>query len=119
MQSIKLLEEINIRDESKEELLPGMAVDFPYLATRADLNRYMALGAPWHWHKAVELFYVESGCVEYTTPHGKRAFPAGSGGFVNANVLHMTCVTDGNLPNVQLLHLFDPVFLAGGHGSRI
>ena len=119
MESIKLLEEINIRDESKEELLPGMALDFPYLATRADLNRYMALGAPWHWHKAVELFYVESGCVEYTTPHGKRTFPAGSGGFVNANVLHMTCVTDGNLPNVQLLHLFDPVFLAGGHGSRI
>ena len=28
MASIKLLEEINIRDENKEELLPGMASDF-------------------------------------------------------------------------------------------
>lgn len=26
----------------------------------AVLNRYMNQGAPWHWHKAVELFYVES-----------------------------------------------------------
>lgn len=74
---------------------------------------------PWHWHKELELFYVESGALEYTTPGGKMVFPAGSGGLVNANVLHTTTPCPGGGKTVQLLYLFDPLLVAGTPGSRI
>ncbi|MPN13731.1 hypothetical protein SDC9_161055 [bioreactor metagenome] len=74
---------------------------------------------PWHWHKELELFYVESGSLEYTTPGGKIMFPAGSGGLVNANVLHTTSPCPGAGKTVQLLYLFDPSLIAGAPGGRI
>lgn len=113
------LNTIDIQSKNKEEILPEFSEDFPYLASRAELDRYLPLGVPWHWHRTLELFIVESGCVEYTTPQGKWIFPAGSGGLVNANVLHSTSVRPADGPNIQLLHLFDPAFLSGGHGSRM
>lgn len=104
---------------SNEELLPGFSPDFPYIATCAELSRYRDPMVPWHWHPTVELFYMESGTLEYTTPNGKWVFPAGSGGFVNSNVLHTSRIKPSADSTVQLLHLFDPVFLAGEHGSRM
>ncbi len=104
---------------SKEELLPGFEKDFPYIASRAELDKYIGRYVPWHWHKAVELFYMESGSIEYDTPGGKRLFPAGSGGLVNSNVLHMTKAVSQREKNIQLLHIFDVSLLAGEQGSRI
>ncbi len=99
---------------SKEERLPDFASDFPYIASHADfIGRFV----PWHWHKAVELFYMQSGTLEYYTPKGKKVFPTGSGGLVNSNVLHMTKPqAEGT---IQLLHIFDPSFIAGEQGCRI
>ena len=110
---------IELDESSREELLPGFAREFPYIASRAELDCYPQPEVPWHWHGPVELFYMESGCLEYETPHGKQSFPAGSGGFVNANVLHTSRWHRGDEQNVQLLHLFDPVLLCGEHGSRM
>lgn len=62
---------------------------------------------PWHWHDAVEFFYVESGCIEYSTIHGKLTFPAGSGGFINSGVIHMMRWTDSGNSNVLSLYKFD------------
>ncbi len=53
---------------SKEELLPDFEEDFPYIASRAELDKYIGRFVPWHWYKTVELFYMESGCLEYNTP---------------------------------------------------
>ena len=75
---------------SKEELLPDFESEFPYIASNAELDKYVGRSAPWHWHKAIELFYMESGTLEYYTPKKKLSFSAGSGGFINSNVLHMT-----------------------------
>lgn len=116
MRNIRGLE---MNESSREELLPGFSADFPYISTCAELDRYMEPLVPWHWHPTVELFYMESGCLEYTTPHGKWVFPAGSGGFVNANVLHTTNWKPSADSNVQLLHLFDPSLISGGHGNRM
>lgn len=116
MQHIRQIQRNSI---SKEEELPGLDPSFPYIATCAELDRYRESCVPWHWHRAVELFYLESGCLEYTTPGGTWVFPAGSGGFVNTNVLHTTHPRRGAAPVLQLLHLFDPVLLAGEHGSRL
>ncbi len=104
---------------SKEELLPDFASDYPYIASRVDLDQHIGRYTPWHWHKAVELFYMESGSLEYHTPGGKLLFPAGSGGMVNSNVLHMTKAISQTEKNIQLLHIFDVSLLAGEQGSRI
>ena len=96
--------EVHFYNGTKEELLPGFEKDFPYIASRAELDRYIECYVPWHWHRTVELFYVESGSVEYDTPKGKILFPAGSGGMVNSNVLHMTKAISKYEKNVQLLH---------------
>lgn len=62
---------------------------------------------------------MESGSLEYDTPGGKLLFPAGSGGMVNSNVLHMTKAMSRTQENIQLLHIFDVSLLAGEKGSRI
>lgn len=116
---MKSVQSIEFYTGSKEEQLPDFADDFPYIASRSELDKYIGRFAPWHWHRAVELFYMESGSLEYHTPHGKTVFPAGSGGMVNANVLHMTKATSRAERNVQLLHIFDTSLLAGEQGSRI
>ena len=46
-------------------------------------------------------------------------FPAGSGGMINPNVLHMTKAISQREKNIQLLHIFDVSLLAGEQGSRI
>lgn len=116
---MKNIQSIELNDSSKEELLPGFSPDFPYIATCAELDKYLESIVPWHWHRTVELFYMKSGSLEYTTPKGKWTFPASSGGFVNSNVLHSTSFQASIDSNIQLLHLFDPSFLSGEHGSRM
>lgn len=110
---------IQLIQGSNEELLPDFSPDFPYIATRALLDRYREPSTPWHWHRTVELFYMESGTLEYTTPNGKWVFPAGSGGFVNPNVLHTSRVIPSGNETVQLLHLFEPELISGGQSSRM
>lgn len=102
--------------ENSEELLEGFAADFPYVSSRALLDQYTVF---WHWHRAVELFYVACGSLEYHTPMGRTAFPAGSGGLVNTGVLHTTRPQGGAGPTVQKLHLFDASLLAGQTEGRI
>ena len=116
---MKNIQSIQLIEGSNEELLPGFSPDFPYIASRALLDRYIESAVPWHWHRTVELFYMESGTLEYTTPYGKWVFPAGSGGFVNSNILHTSKVIPSGEETVQLLHLFEPELLSGEQTSRI
>lgn len=112
---MKDIREVKFHAGSKEELLPDFTQTFPYIATRVEMDHYPGRTAPWHWHGAVELSYTQQGCMEYHTPGGMELVPAGTAVLVNANVLHMTTAE----PNtVQLLHIFDPAFLALP-GSRI
>jgi len=110
------IQSFTMQERNRQEVLPGFHKDFPYIATRAELDKYTV---PWHWHPAVELFYIESGVLEYTTPGGTQIFPAGSGGFLNSNILHTSRVCPSSDATVQCLHIFDPLFLAGERGSRI
>ena len=116
---MKIIRSIEYHTGTQEEKLPDFNPDFPYIYSRAELDYYRESFVPWHWHKAVELFYIESGEITYHTPNGTFTFPAGSGGFVNSNVLHMTTFRLHREKNVQLLHIFDPVFIAGNQGSLI
>ena len=110
---------IEFHTGSKEELLPDFVSDFQYIASRVELDKHIDRFVPWHWHKAVELFYMQSGKLEYYTPKGKMVFSTGSGGMVNSNVLHMTRSQAEAKGTVQLLHIFDTSFIGGEPGSRI
>ena len=116
---MKNIQGIQLIMESNEELLPDFFMDFPYICSCVEFDKYIDPVVPWHWHHAVELFYIKSGRVEYTTPNGKWIFPAGTGGFVNSNVLHSSRVSSTKDGTVQLLHLFDPELLSGGISNRI
>lgn len=116
---MKEIDSIQLFPGTDEEMLPGYSPDFPCITTRARLSRYPQPLIPWHWHSTIEVFYLERGVLEYGTPGGTWVFPAGSGGFVNANVLHSTRVVPSGDAAVQLLHLFDAAFLSGGTGNRL
>ena len=114
---MKLVREIDFLAGSREEQLPDFESDFPYIASCAELDQYAEGIVPWHWHKAVEVFYIEHGKLEYTTPNGHYVFPKGSGGMVNSNVLHTTKPQGNN--TVQLLHIFDTSLVGGAPENRI
>ena len=116
---MQIIHSIQLHSGSNEENLPGFTPEFPYIASRAELDHYREFFVPWHWHKAVELFYMESGEIRYHTPGGTEVFPAGTGGMVNSNVLHMTEMFSRTEENVQYLHIFDPVLIAGAYGNLI
>lgn len=99
-----------------EEFLEEISDSWPYVLERAELDRYPHRSCPWHWHQEVELFYVQSGSLEYRTLRSVTSFGTGSAGFVNAGVYHMTHATDEGSGTVQLCHIFRPSLLedAGG-----
>lgn len=113
------IQRIEFGTGSKEELLPNFTSAFPYIASYVELDKHAERSTPWHWHKTVELFYIEGGALEYYTPKGKTLFPAGSGGMINSNVLHMTKAASQTEKNIQLIHIFDTSFIAGEQGSQI
>lgn len=110
---------INLEPGNKEEILPGFSEDFPYIATCAEFDSYLIPEVPWHWHNALELFYMEAGELQYVTPQGVTIFPKGSGGLVNSGVLHASRWETSPGGSIQLLHLFEPELLSGKPGSRI
>lgn len=116
---MRITRSLEFQTGSKEEKLPYDTPDFPYLASRAELDFYREPFVPWHWHNAIELFYMESGELKYYTPHKSFVFPAGTAGMVNANVLHKSQILTHAEDNIQLLHIFDPQLLAGVHDSLI
>lgn len=117
---MKEIHKVERNSATNEELLPGFTQEFPYIASCVEIDRHIGRIVPWHWHRAVELFYMESGgALEYTTPDHVMVFPAGSGGFINSNVLHMTKPYAGERNSRQLLHIFDPSLISGGPGNRI
>ena len=116
---MQTIQNIQFYQDTREERLPGFAPEFPYIATRCEIGGDTYRFAPWHWHQAVELFVIQSGTLVYDTPARRLVFPPGSGGFVNSNVLHMTEMLSRTEENVQYLHIFDPVLIAGAYGNLI
>ena len=94
-----------------EECIEEISDAWPYVLERAELDRYPHRSCPWHWHQEVELFYVQSGSLEYRTLRQRMSFGAGSAGFVNAGVYHTTRATDEGCGTVQLCHIFRPSLL--------
>lgn len=111
--------ELEFKPGTQEEKLPEFNPDFPYICTWAELPKNTVQSVPWHWHQAVEIFYVEQGQVVHSTPSGEIIFPAGSGGMINSNILHSARVYAAEAGHRRRQHLFDPVLIAGNTGGRI
>ena len=94
--------------------MPSFDESFPCISTRYPFHQGQQV--PWHWHGEAELFYIESGELEYATASGKLRFRAGEGGFLPGGVLHSSLGESGG---VQLLHIFDPLLISGSRGSRV
>lgn len=77
---MKLIRGIEFCAGSREERLPDFDPDFPYIASRVEMDFYPERFVPWHWHSAVELFYMESGSLEYSPPRGRPCSPRGRSG---------------------------------------
>lgn len=111
--------EIELKPNTNEEVLPDYHRDFLYTGTRAYFN-LQNNQCRWHWHKAVELFFIESGALEYVTSNGVVLLEAGDGGLVKSGVLHMTKLPEQRVSHcTQLVHLFDLTLITGHEGSRI
>lgn len=110
---------IHYKNNSKEELFPDFGPDFPYTCSYVEFDQCIGGRIPWHWHKEVEMFYIEKGTLEYNTPGGTVIFPAGSGGLVNSNILHATKSLDSKKDTIQLDHIFDTSLISGQHGSLL
>ena len=110
---------VTFRCGTEEELLPHFHPSFPCISTFLEFSKDEEHYYPWHWHKAVEIFYVEKGWLVHETPLGEITFPAGSGAIINANVLHSAKAYASDAGHRKLHHLFDPILIAGAAGSRI
>lgn len=108
---------VRLKPGTREEIVPELDETFPCLTDVYGL--YPGDMVPWHWHKGIELFYVESGCIEYVAPSERFVFSAGTGGMINSDVPHMAESDQGADAGVQHLHMFDPMLIAGSPGSRI
>lgn len=71
---MKNVQRIEFHAGSKEELFSGFSGDFPYIASRAELDKYIGRFVPWHWHKAVELFTWKAAALNTTHPEEKYCF---------------------------------------------
>ena len=111
---MKQVSGVQFKPGTSEESLPEYDPAFPCISTRYRMEA--GRGAPWHWHSAAELFYIEEGTLEYFTPSGQQVLGKGWGGFLCPNVPHATLAAGDGM---QTLHLFDPRLISGGGGGRL
>ena len=50
---MKNIHSIEFYTGSKEELLPGFEKDFPYIASRAELDKYIGCYVPWQKNRTL------------------------------------------------------------------
>lgn len=103
---------IEVLPGGREELVKDISESFPYHFVFSDHDRYQKRSVPWHWHREVEMYYVESGSMECETPHGRALLDEGDAGFVNANVLHRTLAANGEAGVRSYVHMFRPALIA-------
>ncbi len=109
---MKQTQSYHINQTTLEESVKHITPEFPYMANLCDLHFCPGNTFPWHWHKEVEFFYMREGRLEYHLPSGSYTFDKGEGGFINANVPHMTRCEEKD-PCVQIEHIFLPQMLGG------
>lgn len=107
---MKTSAELELKGGTNEE---SMILDpaFPYLGQRVLINEHAQGFIPWHFHEAIEIFYMEKGAMIYESPHRRIVFEQGDCGFMNSGVLHIAKPLNQS-ESVFLLHSFLPTLIA-------
>ena len=71
---MKNIHSIEFYTGSKEELLPGFEKDFPYIASRAELDKYIGCYVPWHWHGQWNFFIWKAAVLNMIRQEEKYCF---------------------------------------------
>lgn len=105
-----------ITDQNQVEKIDGMTVEFPYCMHERNLTDFVV---PWHWHKELELGYIEQGVSIIRTINQEYPVHQGDGFFINTNVVDTKINGNPGSPTLEINHIFHPIFIGGHFGSRI
>lgn len=104
-------------DERRREISETGTDLFPISAFYNDLNQMPCKEIPWHWHKDVELIYIDHGSLNVSIQQDEILLQAGEGLFINTNILHAV----KQQPDQCIFYsfVFSPELISGGHFSII
>ena len=98
-----------ITDETMRETLSHGSEDYPFCYYPEDLWDYDFHCVDWHWHSEVEFAVVKEGTVVVLAGSHRYVLPAGTGFFINSQVIHRFETTEHAFtPNI----VFSPTLLA-------
>lgn len=83
--ALSICDTISVMDETGKEITQRGTPLFP---ASCYLDRISETPVPWHWHDELELFIVISGTAEAVIGTDRVILPAGTGCFINSEVLH-------------------------------
>lgn len=102
--------------KNSQELVKRGTPLFPCSAYKRDVHQYITGEIPPHWHRELEMFLLDEGCVRISLIDCEFDLQPGEGYFVNSNVLHgIFCRTDS--PCRYRSIVFDPIIISGAPGS--
>ncbi|MCR5175515.1 MAG: AraC family transcriptional regulator [Anaerovibrio sp.] len=100
-------------DKEKEQMHDSPL--FPCSVYYSDWQKGGIESIPWHWHKELELMYIDSGSVLVELAGERTILQAGDGFFCNSRVLHRFRLV-GEKCRVCYL-VFDDSLISGGVGT--
>lgn len=104
-------------DSNQQEILNDVLWEFPYLNTGSELSA--SKRAPWHWHPAVEIVYIDSGTALYKLPQADVTVPQDGILFINHEIFHAAEPAAPHEIVQYRCQLVEPEFFANGAGGLI
>lgn len=105
-----------VTDAQGREMIKRGTPLFPCSIYKRDVHDYTADQISPHWHKELELFFLDEGCVKLSLMEDAYILHPGEGFFVNGDILHgITCVSDAPCRFRSII--FDSAVISGAPGS--
>lgn len=98
-----------ITDESLRERISHGSEEYPFQYYLEDIWQFDFHCIDWHWHPEVEFVFMEKGTAEFLIGSGRYNISAGTGVFINSQVLHrFEAAESAVIPNI----VFSPSLLS-------
>lgn len=75
-------------DETLRETVCHGSEEYPFKYYNEDIWLFDFHCIDWHWHSEVEFVFIEKGTAEFLIGSGRRVLTAGTGIFINSQVIH-------------------------------
>lgn len=91
-------------DETLRETARHGSEEYPFKYYKEDIWLFDFHCIDWHWHPEVEFVYIENGTADFLIGSGRRTLTAGSGIFINSQVIHRFEASESAvIPNIVFL----------------